>query len=369
MSKNRMCFMDALNTVACFAVIVLHCTTLVFAPTRTDVWITALLFQSVFIFAVPVFFMVSGANLLNYRDRYSTKMFFKKRLSKVLGSLLFASSVVYVVMCLFPGSFYGGAQFEGIFGLKDFLRRLLTNNICDVYWFMYAIVYLYMLTPLLSKLSSDKKCLEYLIFVNLAVSIALPFINRYFIGETYTATVFNWPLFMSVNLLYFVLGYYVNVYLKAESIRSVYLFLALCLSIAGMFASSLVSNNFFIGGPFEGGAYDGYYAGISSPFCVVSAISLFLLAKKAEGRIRGNGLLSKLFSRISCISLYVYLFHMLLINWFNVNLPSSIRDFFSHFPVLEAVLVFAIVVSTIMVIRLFFRRILAFFRFRLNGKE
>lgn len=33
--------------------------------------------QAMFIFAVPIFFMVSGMNLLDYRKKYSTKVFSK----------------------------------------------------------------------------------------------------------------------------------------------------------------------------------------------------------------------------------------------------------------------------------------------------
>ena len=59
----------------------LHCSTVVFAPARNATWVRAVGYQSVFIFAVPIFFMVSGANLLGYRKRYSTRTFLKRRLS------------------------------------------------------------------------------------------------------------------------------------------------------------------------------------------------------------------------------------------------------------------------------------------------
>lgn len=40
--------------------------------------------EALFYFAVPVFFMLTGATLINYRKRYGTGTFFKKRLLKTL---------------------------------------------------------------------------------------------------------------------------------------------------------------------------------------------------------------------------------------------------------------------------------------------
>lgn len=69
-------WMDLLNVIACFAVVMLHCTTTVFANSGDTEWHLDVLFQSICIFAVPVFFMISGANLLGYREKYDTKTFF-----------------------------------------------------------------------------------------------------------------------------------------------------------------------------------------------------------------------------------------------------------------------------------------------------
>ena len=47
-------------------------------------WITANIIECICYFAVPIFFMISGATLLNYRKRYTTAVFFKKRFGKTL---------------------------------------------------------------------------------------------------------------------------------------------------------------------------------------------------------------------------------------------------------------------------------------------
>ena len=107
--------------------------------------------QAMFIFAVPIFFMVSGMNLLDYRKKYSTKVFFKKRFVRVGRALILGSIACYLLFGLLPGLFYGAQSIADGFGPVDFCKRFLTNSIIDIYWFLYSIIYLYLLTPLLSK--------------------------------------------------------------------------------------------------------------------------------------------------------------------------------------------------------------------------
>lgn len=76
-AKAHFVFVDVLNIISCFAVVCLHTSLGVFSPQRTRLWAFQELMQAVFIFAVPIFFMVSGMNLLDYRKKYSTKVFFK----------------------------------------------------------------------------------------------------------------------------------------------------------------------------------------------------------------------------------------------------------------------------------------------------
>lgn len=77
-ARTHFVFVDVLNIVSCFAVVCLHTSLGVFSPQRTRLWAFQELMQAVFIFAVPIFFMVSGMNLLDYRKKYSTKVFFKR---------------------------------------------------------------------------------------------------------------------------------------------------------------------------------------------------------------------------------------------------------------------------------------------------
>lgn len=192
--------------------VTLHTTLSVYTPKPTGAWVWAVVLQSIAIFAVPIFFMISGMNLLGYRRRESTAQFMRKRCWKIGKALVLGSIVCYVVFCLFPYSFFGAEQYVGTGGMIDFCRRFMSNHINDVYWFLYSIIYLYVLTPILSLAVGNKRCLQYMLALCGLVGVLVPLANRLGVNPMYTGTVFNWPLFSTVPLLYFLAGYYLHTY-------------------------------------------------------------------------------------------------------------------------------------------------------------
>ena len=74
--KKRVLYFDILNIISCIAVVYLHCNGIVHNFTNTLAWKEALVIEVLCYFAVPVFLMLSGANLLNYKNKYDTKTFF-----------------------------------------------------------------------------------------------------------------------------------------------------------------------------------------------------------------------------------------------------------------------------------------------------
>ena len=99
-SQSRILYFDVLNIAACIAVIFLHHNGIVHSFTNTLAWRESLIAECAFYWAVPIFLMLSGANLLNYREKYSTKVFFKKRIIRTVIPWLFWS-VVMLVPCTY----------------------------------------------------------------------------------------------------------------------------------------------------------------------------------------------------------------------------------------------------------------------------
>lgn len=302
-------------------------------------WAFQELMQAMFIFAVPIFFMVSGMNLLDYRKKYSTKVFFKKRFVRVGRALILGSIACYLLFGLLPGLFYGAQSIADGFGPVDFCKRFLTNSIIDIYWFLYSIIYLYLLTPLLSKIVHDRRLLEYAIALTLFCSILIPAAKAIGINEKYFSPLLSWPLFASSALLYFLLGYYLENYglpLHWNAPAWAATFLG---SVTLMFLGGLCWNGFFQNS--MGVEYQNYLVGISSPLCVISAVSLFMLCKALEPSLqRGSDRMKSIIRKVSSVSLGVYMFHLLLVNLTLGGPFERILTFGQYHPFIKAIAVY-----------------------------
>lgn len=85
MKKKRILYFDILNILACFGVVCLHQNGIVhWYDIHTAPFKQSLIFEVGFFWAVPIFFMLSGATLFDYRSRYSTKEFLLRRAKRVL---------------------------------------------------------------------------------------------------------------------------------------------------------------------------------------------------------------------------------------------------------------------------------------------
>ncbi|GHV98474.1 membrane protein [Lactobacillus nasalidis] len=192
-------FMDLLAIVSSLAVVMMHTSgnatylgVVVNKFTSDGVW--SVLTNILFAFAVPIFFMQSGAKVLNYRDRYDTKSFFTKRISKVVIPFVFWSVLAYFLF----------GKWQSVPLLKSFLAESIVGPYC----FFYNIIAFYLSVPVLSlltKYGSDRLlkgaiCLivffkSVLPLLAVAFGYSMPFINALPLGGGY--------------LQYFLAGWYV----------------------------------------------------------------------------------------------------------------------------------------------------------------
>lgn len=144
MSAERDAWGDLLRGVCSFVIILLHNTCNAGFVGRLP-WLAINSFTA---FAVPCFFMISGAYML--RREHGIKETLTKRVPKGLIPLLFWS-VIYILL-------------SGNLNPKQFILMLFQEQTPHL-WFMYCILAIYMLLPLLSKLycQIDKKMKWYLL--------------------------------------------------------------------------------------------------------------------------------------------------------------------------------------------------------------
>ncbi len=97
---------------------------------------------------VPLFVFVSGALLLP-RKPEPLKVFYKKRLNRLLIPFLLFASIMYMVS-LFIGQ-YDWWDGEIKTALLQFLPSLLENKINISHWFVHMLLVIYLLTPFLQR--------------------------------------------------------------------------------------------------------------------------------------------------------------------------------------------------------------------------
>ena len=78
--KKRYAYFDYLSIAACIAVLYMHHNGLAHHYEKSAMWLISMGIECLCFWAVPVFFMISGAKLMNYRERHTTKEFIKRRM-------------------------------------------------------------------------------------------------------------------------------------------------------------------------------------------------------------------------------------------------------------------------------------------------
>lgn len=307
--------MDALNVFACIAVVILHCSSNVFQNEGGWHWRYCVAMQSMFIFAVPIFFMISGANLLGYRKRYSTKDFFHKRMKRILGVFIGCSLLIYILQCLPIAPLGYGWRQPSFF---DFIRSFMDNSINNIYWYFYAIIGLYLVTPIFSLIADNKRLMEYAIVICFITSAIFPLVSRLMNGYNPFVN-FTYP-YLSSWLLYFLAGYYVNTHLNRR-VPYIALAAAALASIVFMFAMTIHTNDVARLALGAEAQYDSFYANAMGLPGAVLSISLFIAAKQLDGRFASSHYYPAIKS-LSALSLGVYAIHLQVLYAFNYFLGS-----------------------------------------------
>ena len=158
--EERKGYLDILRALATVGVIVIHISANNwYGYIGSRDWIVFSIYEGICKVAVPIFFMISGCLFLNSNRIRKISDLFVHSIRKLVIFLVFWS-VIYKLL-RFPGK-------RNLFiYLKHSLVEILEGNTETHLWFVYAIIGLYMLVPLLQLLVqyADKKILLYGILI------------------------------------------------------------------------------------------------------------------------------------------------------------------------------------------------------------
>ena len=202
--KKREKYIDILKIIAAFAVIIIHVSAENWYGEINMNWYWNNIMNAlVSSWPVPLFVAISGALLLS-NDNFT----FKTMITKYIPRILF---------CLIAWHFIYYFYTVRIFNVEQILictKKLLIGQTYSHLWYLYLLLGLYLLTPILKKLVTNltKREFQYLLFFGFFITSLIPFINNFtsynlnLLIEPYK--VFNFSIF----IFYYLLGYYLYVY-------------------------------------------------------------------------------------------------------------------------------------------------------------
>lgn len=335
MSKlSRYNYIDVLRIISSIAVIAIHII-MYYIPSfsvHSTGWTGLMCSKVITQFAVPVFFMVSGATIFSSTREESYGNFIKRRLIKIAIPFL-AYSIIYYL-------FYVFVKHEYAFGIYEFIKRFFNKNIQGHFWYLYALIPLYFFYPAIKKCvqSLSKKGLLTLILAFFTIDSVIPLLNQllalfcdFKIG-TYSFGRFG------VYLNYTLIGYYIHTHVPASKKNG------LIATFSGLAAvASMILLSFFTSTK----NFNQQWIDILLGFVVIQASSVMILTKCIYEKRELKPFVQKTLSTLGMLSFSAYLVHMLVLR--SVQLEIT-QKFIKDVPQTEAAgIILAIFIGSVII--------------------
>ncbi|MBR3323184.1 acyltransferase [Candidatus Saccharibacteria bacterium] len=298
-------------------------------------WYANVIIQSICCFAVPVFFMISGATLIDYRDRYDTKTFLKKRLKKTLIPFIFWS-----ILGIFIHLLYLKDLPDENYTPHNLIQGVFSATFVPFFWFFAHLFALYLAIPVISCINKNKRkaIFRYCIFFTLILNYLVPIITRY----NLPTITFNFALTAESAIYFALVGYYIHNYdIKKRNRIIIYIsgLIALLVTILGTFFFSHRANSLV--------AFLSDSVGDITYAIFAPAVFLFIKNFFAKHQPSAKSKFAKITTFFSSYTFASYLTHYFPIALLSIPLGNSHTQWY-YLPIaIPACIVFAIVTKTI----------------------
>ena len=301
---RRVWYLDLLRIFATMSVVLLHATPI--SQMELDVasaqWNVLNFISSMVRWGVPVFFMISGALFLDPAKKRDIRKLYGKTILHIVLSFAFWSAVYALVFCVLRGK-----------GKWTFLNQFLRGHYHM--WYLFVIVSLYLIVPLLREITKSRRATEYLLVLGFVFSFCLSrvlgFVQLFdlphadVLASLQSAYAQSNPYRSLSALYYFVLGHYLHTYELGRGPRRAIVFAG----AAGLALTAILSiwHSRMIGQT-SAHFYD------TTSLCVFAAAAgMFVLFKYGFAGFDAQGKRAKAILSLSKCSFGVYLAHPLFI--------------------------------------------------------
>ena len=308
-TNNRKINIDILRIFATIGVIVIHVTAPKWEAVSVDSmgYMVYTMWDSLVRWSVPIFVMISGALFLNPQKTLDVKKLYTKNIMRMVTAFVFWSAV-------YSAYAYIGRMLKMEFPWKEIVLKFIRGE--GHLWFIFMIVGLYMVTPLLKKMIETENLLKYFLVISFMFNIVLYtviellplLITDEFFTSFFKALVTNYKK-AGFNLIlgysfYFVLGQYLMSHKISKKMRLVlYGF-----GVAGVLVTFLLVMCHTKLTDRPQGAFFGY---LSLPVAMQS-VAVFVFFKNMKWQPKG--LVLKMILAVSKYSFGIYLVHLLVLH-------------------------------------------------------
>lgn len=306
-SNKKIQYISNLSVIAIIGVVYLHVNEVFWEYSNEGYWIFANIIDNIFYFSAPIFFMITGAMLMDYRKRYGTKEYFKKRIIKTV-----IPFIIWSIVALLFRIYTKDVDISSL-RLTKIINNIFNTKYLNYYWFFPALFGIYLCIPVFSVMKEDIKCkvLKYIFVVGFIFNYLIPFLNN----------IFYWKISIPINvlvcgdyLIYAILGYILhNEKLSKKKRIVIYLFSLLGL-LMNLFGTQFLSQ--------QSGNIVNIYRGYNNIPCILYSAGIFLLVKNlsADGDNRFNRFMNK----ISQYTFSIYLVHGFILQIMKMIYPFNI---------------------------------------------
>jgi surface polysaccharide O-acyltransferase-like enzyme len=277
-------WIGSLRGIAILAVLMIHVSAPLLYRQPDLKWWVANGFDSISRFAVPLFIMISGALLLHKQE--SAKIYFKKRLSKILIPFLVWSFIYYLY------------KSDGSFQITEFIQQLFSAKVYYHLWYFYIIIPLYLLIPIIRRVITLTPS-RYIFYYAILSSLIVTTQNIVSLGG-WEISIFSNPF--STSLAYLMLGYA----LTHREFRGKYVpglaLISLIVIFIGTYYTSVIGN--------DGKVNEALYDPFGFPVLMYTVCIFYLVKGCKSSRWQST----KSLNFISKYSFGIYLIHPLVLN-------------------------------------------------------
>ena len=288
-------FITLLSVMSSIAVVVLHTNGCFWDFSTDNYWKSANIIECIFYFGVPVFFMITGATLMDYQKRYSTKVYIKKRVNKTL--IPFA---IWSLIGLAVNIIVDKEPSLSEINLTYLINGFLGTEFIPIYWFFIPLFCVYASLPLFASVPDEKRksLFSYLILAGFTVNVLIPFIL------SVTDFDIKWPNSLKVCSEYLLLaltGYILTKYDLNFKLRSA----IYALGIAGLLMHIIGTYRLSI----EAGEIVTLYKGYNNLPCYLYSVGIFVFVKTISPKVMKSHL-KKCILFLGNYTFPVYLMHI-----------------------------------------------------------